>query len=178
MNEFLQTLVSILQFLWPFRTVEHWERGGLYWWGRYRGEKGPGIYPVIPFFMDIRAISTQPTPVSTPRLDITLKDGTLLTCIATAIMQVVDFDRAFNCLEEYKESAIELLTAIVADRLADFDINRLAPENRRKLLRSLRDSINIEASDYGLKVDRVRFITFIMKSRALRLVGDTAGSGW
>jgi regulator of protease activity HflC (stomatin/prohibitin superfamily) len=172
MGDFLRLLLDGIQFLWPLRIVRQWERGGFYVWGRFWKVVGPGIYPIVPWFMEVKEISVVPAIVSTPRLDITLKDGVLASFRAAATVEVVDYNLAVNTVDSFTETIQELLSAVLADRLADVDPERLRPAGRNRLLSDLTRWVNEESERFGIRTSKVRFTTFVLGVRSLRLLQE------
>lgn len=179
MSDFFRLIGEWLQFLWPLRKVNQWERGLLYRNGRYRRELTPGVYPVLPWFHEIRAESVVPGIVQTPRIDITAQDGTMVTLQASATVRVIDLAKAVNTVDAYMETAQELITAVLAEKLAEVDAARLQPDKRARLMTDLRRWVSTEALEFGIEVSKLRFTTFVVNPRPFRLLGDNATvAGW
>ncbi len=170
MGDILGRLLEFVEYLWPLRIVHQWEQGGYYVCGRFWKMVGPGCYPVLPFFVTIIEISTVPHMIVAPRLDVTLHDGKSLTLWATAWAQVTDFDLAVNSVEDFSHTTTELVQSVIADRLAKMDSTKLEPENRAGLLRQLSGWCNDETKEYGVKIEKVRFTTFVLNARTYRLI--------
>jgi regulator of protease activity HflC (stomatin/prohibitin superfamily) len=178
-GDFLGKLLELIEYIWPIRRVWQWESGGYYIAGRFWKRVGPGLHFVVPWFMDVRAISTVKAIVTTPRLDITLRDGSVLTFAAAATCQVIDIDLAVNTVENYTETTQELLAAVLADKLASVDVARMEPENRGRLMSSLSKWVQEEAATFGVEVTKVRFVSFVLRPRTFRLLQDQAAmSSW
>lgn len=174
MADLLQVIVNIVQFLWPFREVEQWERGVYYVFGHYWITVGPGRWPVIPYFMDVRAVSIVPAIVTTPMLTITLTDGRTLTFSAAATVEVADAADALNLIDDYTETTQELLGARIAEKLAEVDAGRLDTGSRKRLLTDLTRWIDDETRQYGVRVTALRFTNFAVNLRTYRLLTDSA----
>lgn len=174
MTDLFRLLGEWLQFIWPLRKVHQWERGLRYRFGRYVRELEPGVYWATPWFAEIKAESVVPGIVQTPRIDITAQDGTMVTLQASATVRVADLATAVNKVDAYMETAAELITAVLAEKVAEVDAARLAPEKRGRLLSDLRRWVQEEAKDCGIEVSKLRFTTFVMNPRAFRLLGDNA----
>lgn len=173
-SDFFRLIGEWLQFIWPMRKVQQWEHGLRYRFGRYRRTVGPGIYWIVPWFTDVLTVSTVPAITQTPRIDITAQDGTMVTLQASATVQVTEPNRAVNHVDQYLETTQELITAVVAEKLAKVDASRLAPEGRGYLLRDLRMWVDKECADFGVAVSKLRFTTFVVNPRPFRLLGDRA----
>jgi len=171
-GDFLQLLLSSISDIWPLRIVRQWERAGYYVCGRYWKEIGPGCYPVIPWFTTVHEISVVPGIVETPRQDITLQDGSLLSFSCSAWARVVDFNKAVNGVDEYLETTREIIEAVCADKLASVPAERLEPEKRGRLLADLRRWVQEEASEFGIEITKLRFTSFVSKVRVHRFLLD------
>jgi len=172
---FLQTLIDFLGEFWPLVIVDQWEHGCYYVIGRAkRRVLKPGVYPIIPWFMDVETVSVVPTPISTPLLNITLKDGKTLSYSLTAVIQVDNAYRALNTIDDYKESVGELIASKASEKLADVEAARVDPEGRRRLLGDLLRWCDAETEQYGVRVHALRFTNFAINQRAYRFLVDTA----
>jgi hypothetical protein len=172
LGDFLRIVLDSLQFLWPFRIVRQWERAGYYVRGRFWKTIGPGVYPLVPWFMDIHTVSVVPAILTTPRLDITIKDGSVVSFQVSATVRVANLDLAVNGVDNYTETTQELVAAVVAEKLAEVDSDRLSPEKRGRLLSDLKKWAVMEAEQYGIEVQKLRFTTFVSRPKVFRLLGD------
>lgn len=105
-------------------------------------------------------------------MDITLKDGRLLSCKATAVVRVTDLGRAVNKVDAFMESSQELLHLVVADKLADVAAERLAPDARRRLVSDLQRWVNAKADEFGVEFEDLGFTTFVMAPKPYRFLSD------
>jgi hypothetical protein len=172
-GDIFRLIVDVIQFAWPFRIVRQWELGGYYWFGRFCHTVGPGVYPIVWWFSEVREISVVPAIVRTARLDITLSDGSSLTFAASAWARVTDYDRAVNSVDNYTETTEELMAAVLAEQLAVIDAVRVEPEKRKGLIKTLTKAINEESTQFGVEVTQLRFTTFVTKARTYRLLQDS-----
>jgi regulator of protease activity HflC (stomatin/prohibitin superfamily) len=97
----------------------------------------------------------------------------MLSFAASATVRVVDVKAALNAVDNYTETVQELLGAVLADKLAEVDADRLTPQKRGRLFADLRRWVAEEAIPYGIEVKRVRFTSFITNAKAHRLIIDT-----
>lgn len=180
MSDFLSVLGQWIHELWPFRIVRQWERAGYYVFGRFWKEVGPGVYAIVPFFTDTHEVTVVPAILQTPRTDITLADGTPVSFSVSAWVQVLDVNLAVNTVDSFHQTTVELITAVCAERLAQIDRDRLAPEKRTRFLNDLRRWCNEEASVFGVEVQKLRFASFTMNVKTIRLLGgaETIHSDW
>lgn len=174
MGELVRLVFDFIEFLWPFRAVEQWERGVYYFFGKCWRTVGPGRWPVIPYFMEVRAVGIAPSIVGTPLLTITLKNGDALTFSVAATVFVEDAAAALNKIEDYEETTQELLGARVAEKLAEVDPNRIDSGSRRRLATDLARWLDEETVEYGVRVTALRFTNFVVNVRTYRFLTDTS----
>jgi len=155
-SDLIRLVVEIVTLLFPFRLVHSWERGIYYFFGHYVTTVGPGCYPVLPWFSDVRTVSVVPSVRATPIQ--TVGD---VTFSASLVFTVTDPAAAFNTLERYEESTLELAGAILSDALRSGPVD----------LAAVTDKINGELSPHGVRVDRLRFLNHTT-APAIRLLGD------
>lgn len=178
MSDFLRLVLDSIEYLWPLRRVRLYQRGLYTICGKWQWLVGPGVWPILPWFCEVDAESVVKGVVQTPRLDITLSDGALLSCMASGVVQVSDLRLAVNNVDAYMESAQELFAAIVADKLAEVDASRVSYEKRGRLLSDLKKWVNAEAGEFGIEFTRLRFTTFVLNPRTYRLLGDVTPQPW
>jgi regulator of protease activity HflC (stomatin/prohibitin superfamily) len=172
MSDFLRLFFDAIAYIWPFRIIKHWERGGYLVFGRWKKELGPGLYPVVPWFTEVIEHSVAEAIVGTGRQDITLSDGSTLSFSATATVGVSDIKLALTAVDSVSETTQELLASVLADKLAEVDASRLTPEKRGRLCADLKRWVATEAALYGIEVRTVRFTSFLLNTRAHRLIID------
>lgn len=177
----VQSVIEFLERFWPLVKVDHCERGTLYVLGKARRSYlwikqplNPAVYAIIPWFMEITTVSVVPTPISSPLLNITLRDGRTLSYSVTAIVRVTDPWKALNEIDDYTESTAELVASRVSEKLAEVDGSRVDPENRKRLLTDLKRWINDDTNAFGVEVVDLRFTNFAINQKAYRLLTDTA----
>lgn len=174
MTEFLRLILDAVAYVWPLRIVHQWERGGYLVLGRWWREVGPGLYPVIPWFTEVIEASIAEAIVGTGRQDITLSDGSTLSFQATATVAVVDVRLALVAVDSYTETIRELLSSVLADKLAEVDAARLSSEKRGRLFADLKRWVATEALAYGVEVRLVRFTSFLTNVKSHRFIIDQA----
>lgn len=177
MTSWLAVLIDVVRYLWFFRAVEQWEQGVYYFFGKYWRTVGPGRWPLVPYFMDVRRVSVVRDVQSTALLNLTLRNGQTLCFAATIVFHVKDPAAALNNVEDYKANTIELVGAVIAEHLTDALPERTEPQYRdrfRRMVDSLLDAINMETQRFGVVVDALRFPNYVHGVRTYRLLTERA----
>jgi regulator of protease activity HflC (stomatin/prohibitin superfamily) len=174
--ELLRQILDLIRDLSPVRVVQQWQMGLYHVGGRYWRTVGPGVQLVIPYLCEVHKVSVVPAAATTPLQTVTLRDGRTLTFSVTITYAVSDANRAFNHVERYQETVIELASGVVAEVLADADPERFDPArgNRSRLLEEVREELDAECQRFGLAVHRLRLTNFALGVRTIRLLLDRA----
>jgi regulator of protease activity HflC (stomatin/prohibitin superfamily) len=179
MGDLFRAIIDSIHYLWPFRTVSQWERGGYYICGHWWKEVGPGLKVVCPFFTEVITAGVVPALVSTGREDITLADGKTLSFSAMATLRVTDVKTALNEIDNYHESTRELIGSFLAEKLSEVDTVRLTPEKRGAYVSLLQRQLAKEAAEFGIEITKLRFTSFVLSVKTIRLLLDTDHiAGW
>ncbi len=172
MTDLLRLIVEVFQFVWPLRLVRTWEIGVYLVFGRVWRIVGAGVYPVIPWFVDVHQVSMAWEPAHTGRKDITARDGRTIMYDAETMFRVVDAVKALTLLHSHEEGMVSLLSSVLSERLAEVDVERFEPERRGRLNTSLKQWVEREAAEYGLEVAWVRFTSFVAGPKTFRILND------
>ena len=157
MAELLRLFLDLLATLFPLRLVSQSQRGVPFFFGRSPHRTlPPGIYPVVPWFTDVVPVSVVPHVYQTPVQTVGAR-----TFSASLVVRVTDAWAAYNTLEVWPESAVELAGAVLSDAVRECDTPNLGAVTAR---------INDELAPHGIAVDRLRFLDFT-DAPAVRLLG-------
>lgn len=176
MAELLRLILDTLAHLSPLQLVEPWQRAVWLVAGRHWRTVGPGIYPLIPYLMEVRPIDVVPAIYTTPLQTVTLRDKRTLTYSATFTVRVEDPAAAVCRVDYWPETTLELVSGLLAERLADVDPDRFDPARgkRDRLLEELRAEADAATALFGVRVQAIRFTNFALGIRALRLLTEPA----
>lgn len=181
MGEFLRVLLDSFAYLWPFRLVEQYERGVYYVCGRrveiprWMGgpDCKPGIpWPILPFFCEVRTVTTVRDVIATPIQTVTCRDGGTLTFSCTVSIEVEDANLAYNAVHQYAETVKEDVSAIMAEKLAEVEVDRFAPDARGRLVGGCRQALTAQLAAYGVRVTGLRLNNFVRNIPVGRLFND------
>jgi regulator of protease activity HflC (stomatin/prohibitin superfamily) len=175
-SDLLRAIIDLFRAVWPFRIVQTGQRGAVYLFGRYQGWVSPGCYPFLPFFSDVVPVMVVPEPWPTPLLNISLRDGTMLTFSAMVTLRVEDVGKAMNSVVDWSESCLERVAGVLSESLADADPKRFDPGSGRRdrLVEEIRQAADVKTGEFGVRVVEITFPNFALGVRSFRLISDRA----
>ena len=175
MGDFLSQLLQLIKDLAPFRVVEPWEDGFYLTFSRVGKRVGPGIWPVVPYFQDVKALSVAESRLTTPMLNVVLTNGQRLAFSVSARVKVVDVVRALVDVGTYQETIGEEVAAFVADFLAEARADRFETvQKRRNMIAEATTLLNERTRVYGVEVIEIQFTNWILDIKTYRLLNDSS----
>ena len=177
MSDLIRVLIELWTAVWPFRVVRPWQAGVWFVWGRCWKTVGSGVWPIVPFFMELRAVEIVPSIWSTPLQVVTLRDKRTLTYSAMVTVRVENPADALNMVDEWPESTLELVSGQLSETLAEVDpegFDDPSYKKRANLMERIREAADAETRKFGVRVERVRFNNFAVGVRTFRLLMDRA----
>ena len=131
---------------------------------------------ILRLVLDLIPVSMVPSIHKTSLQTITLRDNRVLTFSATVRLRVENAARALNDVEHWPDATMELVSAILADHLADVDPVRFDPARgkRDRLLTELAEEADAETRKFGVRVESIHFPNFVLNVRTIRLLSEPA----
>lgn len=156
----LTVLKELIEFIWPFHRVEPWERGIIVFFGKWTIEVGPGVYPLLWWFIQMHQIRMVPRTTCSASVEtITTKNNTHLSYGLIYELQCIDASLAYLTVDDHDEKAGRDVWGVVADVLADLPAERLDPEAQRALRRTCLREVNKRLNVYGMQCNALTFNT-------------------
>jgi membrane protease subunit HflC len=122
-------------------------------------ETGPGLHTKIPYVQTVEYIDKRLLRVEASSEEVIAQDKKRLVVDAFARWRIVDPVRFYQRAHD-KETAIERLTSIlsssVRDELGAQNFSAVLSEKRAQMMRDIRDSMNLEAREFGIQIVDVR----------------------
>jgi regulator of protease activity HflC (stomatin/prohibitin superfamily) len=165
----IQFLFEKVEYLWPLKKIKSFQRGVLMscGWTCPRALK-PGLYPFIPWLMDIEAVNVVEDVVDLPSQSITTKDGKTVTFSANVSYEVTDAVAMWTQVQDFGENLSRVACGHLAMKIREWDWEELQ-DGQRKLEISLRDTLTTRVKGWGVRILECR-LTDCVQAKQIRLV--------
>nr|WP_284033209.1 SPFH domain-containing protein [Halobaculum sp. DT31] len=144
----LATLVSSVEI------VQAYEKRALTVFGANRGLLGPGLHLIPPFVSRTYQFDTRVETIDVPTQEAITEDNSPVTADAVVYVRVVDAERAFLQVDDYRRATALLaqtnLRAAIGDMHLDETLSRREEINRR-----IREGLQGPTDDWGVNVEMV-----------------------
>jgi regulator of protease activity HflC (stomatin/prohibitin superfamily) len=146
-------LIALLLFS-AIKILREYERGVIFFLGRFQKVKGPGLIIVIPFVQQIVKVDLRTIVMDVPSQDVISRDNVSVKVNAVLYFRVVDPQRAIIQVEDYYAATSQLAQTTLRSVLGQHDLDEMLAE-REKLNRDIQDIVDAQTDAWGIKVANV-----------------------
>ncbi|MBR9786408.1 MAG: slipin family protein [Vibrionaceae bacterium] len=137
-----------------FKVLREYERGVIYFLGRFQEVKGPGLIILIPFIQQMVRVDLRTIVLDVPTQDLITKDNVSVRVNAVVYFRVVDPQMAINNIESYNEATSQLAQTTLRSVLGQHELDELLSE-RERLNKDLQAILDQQTDDWGIKIATV-----------------------
>jgi len=141
----------ILVVLSSIRIAREYERGVVFRLGRLIGQKGPGLFLLIPFVDRMVKVDQRIVTMSVPPQEIITRDNVPAKVNAVVYFRVMEPTKAIVEVEDYIVATSQIAQTTLRSTLGQADLDHLLAE-RDKINQQLQQIIDEQTAPWGIKV--------------------------
>jgi len=149
----LVAFVAILLFS-AVRVLREYERGVVFFLGRFYAVKGPGLIILIPIVQQMVKLDLRTVVLDVPSQDLITRDNVSVKVNAVLYFRVVDPERAVINVEDYMEATGQLAQTTLRSVLGEVELDELLA-HREKINLRLQSILDQHTNPWGVKVVNV-----------------------
>lgn len=134
--------------------VQPYEQGLQIRLGRYIGRMNPGFRWVIPLITQVVKLDLRTLVMDVPSQEVITKDNSPTNVDAIVYIRVVDPEKAFFEVSNYRMATVALAQTTLRGIIGDMELDEVL-YNRESINTKLRDILDRETDQWGVKVERV-----------------------
>ena len=167
----LIVLVAILAS--AIKILPEYERGVVFFLGRFQGVKGPGLIIIIPGIQQLIRVDLRVITLDVPSQDVISQDNVTVHVNAVLYYRVVDPERAVIRVEDYHTATSQLAQTTLRSVLGKHDLDEMLSE-RDKLNNDVQEIIDAQTEEWGIKVANVEIKQVDLDESMIRAIGRQA----
>jgi regulator of protease activity HflC (stomatin/prohibitin superfamily) len=168
----LIVLVVGLAF-YTFRILREYERGIIFFLGRFQTVKGPGLIIVVPGIQQIVKVDLRTLVYDVPSQDVISKDNISVKVSAVIYFRVVDPERAIINVEDYFEATAQLAQTTLRSILGQHELDEMLAQ-RDKLNTGIQKLLDEQTASWGIKVANVEIKHIDIDESMIRAIAKQA----
>ena len=144
-------VLGLLILVSAVKVFREYERGVVFRLGRLVGDRGPGLFFIIPIIDRVVKVSLRIITLDVPTQDVITKDNVSIKVNAVILYRVLDPSRAIVEVEDYLYATSQLAQTTLRSILGQAELDELLSE-RDKINHELQKIIDQQTDPWGIKV--------------------------
>jgi regulator of protease activity HflC (stomatin/prohibitin superfamily) len=145
-------VVGLLAF--SIRIIQEYERGVVFFLGRFQKVKGPGLRIIVPGIQRMVRVDLRTIVMDVPSQDVISRDNVTVKVNAVVYFRVVDSERAIIQVEDYYAATSQLAQTTLRSVLGQHELDEMLSE-REKLNVDIQAILDKQTDAWGIKVSNV-----------------------
>ena len=164
-------LVAIIAY--AIRILREYERGVIFFLGRFQKVKGPGLIIVIPLIQKMVRVDLRVVTYDIPTQDLISRDNVTVRVSAVLYFRVVDPERAIIQVEQFFEATSQLAQTTLRSVLGQHDLDEMLSQ-REKLNEHIQTILDEQTASWGIKVTNVEIKHIDLNESMIRAIAKQA----
>ena len=155
------------------RIVPEYERGVVFFLGRFQTVKGPGLIIIIPGIQRMVRVDLRVITMDVPTQDVISRDNVTVRVNAVLYFRVVDPERAIIQVEDYYAATSQLAQTTLRSVLGQHELDEMLSE-RDKLNVDIQSILDEQTDAWGIKVTNVEIKHVDLDESMVRAIAKQA----
>ena len=166
-------IILLLILASAIRILPEYERGVVFFLGRFQGVKGPGLILIIPGVQQVVRVDLRVITLDVPGQDVISKDNVTVRVNAVLYYRVVDPEKAIIQVENFGNATSQLAQTTLRSVLGKHDLDEMLSE-RDKLNRDIQEILDAQTESWGIKVANVEIKHVDLNESMIRAIARQA----
>lgn len=147
-------VLGLMLLLASVRIVQEYERGVVFFLGRYTGVRGPGLIILLPILETMQIVSLRIVTMDIPSQKIITKDNVSIDIAAVAYFLIVDPKKSIVGIENIYEAVNQISQTTVRNVVGQFMLDELLSKTV-SINGKIKDVIDAHTEPWGVQVSAV-----------------------
>lgn len=172
--QYLLPLLLVVGILFSaLRVLREYERGVVFFLGRFQAVKGPGLIIIIPMIQKMVRVDLRVITLDIPPQDVISKDNVTVHVSAVLYFRVVDAERCIIQVEDFFVATGQLAQTTLRSVLGQHDLDEMLSQ-RDKLNEDIQNILDEQTSSWGIKVTNVEIKHIDLDESMIRAIAKQA----
>jgi regulator of protease activity HflC (stomatin/prohibitin superfamily) len=166
-------LILLLLVFASIKVLYEYERGVVFFLGRFQAVKGPGLIIVVPLIQQMRRVDLRTVVMDVPSQDVISRDNVSVKVDAVIYFRVIDAERAIIQVEDYYNATSQLAQTTLRSVLGQHELDEMLA-GRDSLNRDIQNILDAETDIWGIKVSNVEIKRVDLEGSMVRAIARQA----
>ena len=167
-------IILVVMFLVAaIRILREYERGVVFFLGRFWKVKGPGFMLLIPLVQQMVKVDLRVITMDVPTQDVISRDNVSVRVNAVHYFRVIEPDKAIIQVENYLEATSQLAQTTLRSVLGQHELDEMLAE-RERLNEDIQKVLDKQTDAWGIKVSNVEIKHIDLDESMIRAIAKQA----
>ncbi len=166
-------VLLIVLFSQMFKILKEYERGVVFFLGRFQTVKGPGLIILIPGIQKMTRVDLRVLVLDVPTQDVISRDNVSVKVNAVIYFRVVDPEKAIIRVANFFEATSQLSQTTLRSVLGQHELDDMLSE-RDKLNNDIQALLDQRTDNWGIKVANVEIKHVDLDESMIRAIAQQA----
>ncbi len=174
------TMVPLVVLLFIFmllisslKILREYERGVVFFLGRFQRVKGPGLIIIIPIIQQMVRVELRTVVMDVPTQDVISRDNVSVKVNAVVYFRVVDPERAIIQVEDFHAATSQLAQTTLRSVLGAHELDEMLT-GREQLNKDIQEILDKQTDAWGIKVSNVEIKHVDLDESMIRAIAKQA----
>ncbi len=156
-----------------FKILQEYERGVIFFLGRFQTVKGPGLIILIPLVQKMQKVDLRVIVMDVPTQDVISRDNVSVKVNAVIYFRIVDPEKAIIQVANVFEATSQLSQTTLRSVLGQHELDDMLAE-RDKLNVDIQEVLDQRTDNWGIKVSNVEIKHVDLDESMIRAIAQQA----
>ena len=158
---------------YSLKVLPEYERGVIFFLGRFLRVYGPGLKFVLPGVMKMIRVDLRTVVMDVPSQDVISRDNVTVKVNAVLYFRVIDPQKAIINVEQYYAATSQLAQTTLRSVLGQHELDEILAE-REKLNADIQEAVDQQTDAWGIKVSNVEIKHVDLNESMIRAIAKQA----
>ena len=155
------------------RILREYERGVVFFLGRFQRVKGPGLIIILPIVQEMVRVDLRVVTMDVPSQDLITKDNVSVQVNAVVYFRVLEPEHSINNVEDFEIATEQLAQTTLRSVLGQHELDQLLSE-REILNENIQSILDQQTDAWGIKVTNVEIKHVDINESMIRAIAKQA----
>ncbi len=158
---------------YSIRVLREYERGVIFFLGRYQAVMGPGLIIIIPGIQQMVKVDLRTVVMDVPSQDVISRDNVSVKVNAVVYFRVLEPDKAIIQVENFQLATSQLAQTTLRSVLGQHELDDML-SGREKLNKDIQELLDKQTDAWGIKVSNVEIKHVDLNDNMIRAIARQA----
>lgn len=165
--------ILIVLIFFSLRVVKQYERGVIFFLGKFTGIRGPGLIILIPVFEKMTRVNLRTITMNIPSQKIITRDNVSIDIAAVAYFHIVDPEKSVVAIENVFDAVNQISQTTVRNVVGQFMLDQLLSQTV-DINNQIKNVIDAHTEPWGAQVTAVEIKDIVLPDNMQRAMAKEA----